>query len=293
MENRKPYTFAIHGSDYTLIREISRDIFNEFDRIHSKLNYYYRDFDLVSILEANFIQFQHSFSELPKEFNPQNFDREKKLNALFNVNRHAANVLMAFRLFLDHTETRLKRSYGENSEMFEHFDGTTSHFYDETDDYSIIYQLRNFVLHVGKPITATATAKLQDKSEQTYNSELSWYLDRDALLNKFDGWKEIEKKKLKEQPKEINPLKLFESAVKYIKCIDEQVRSKEKAILRDDAKKLMNLFDNEIDKAINFAVGLAKIDDDNGKMEATLTKFPFGPLLDLGFEFENVNKPAS
>jgi hypothetical protein len=61
------------------------------------------------------------------------------------------NLLTAFRTYLDHTESRLKRQYGQNSPQLQAFKSATAAAFDGTFEYRFMYKLRNFIQHSGFP----------------------------------------------------------------------------------------------------------------------------------------------
>lgn len=131
--------------------------------------------------------------------------REEQLRATGDPNAHRrlnAKVrgalfdwLQSIRAYLDHTETRIKRRYGKNSDEFKKFDTATSKLYDSFFAYRFLYHLRN-AQHVDfAPISVLI-------SEST-SGELSASVRfrRDELLSKFDKWKGV-KAELAEFPEE-------------------------------------------------------------------------------------------
>ncbi len=97
-----------------------------------------------------------------------------------DLNRRLMNFLSAVRTYLDHTETDLKRRFGEDSERYTRFEKLTNRLYDSWFSYRFLYKLRNFVQHCGLPLDSLSHTS-------THNSRaLSVTVSRSRLLTDFD-----------------------------------------------------------------------------------------------------------
>ena len=93
--------------------------------------------------------------------------------------------LQAVRAFLDHTETRLKRRYGKDSDEVRRFKEATSQMFDAFFAYRFLYKLRN-AQHVDfAPIGIVLTETLEDGHRVTKPSAR---FRRDELLAGFSEW---------------------------------------------------------------------------------------------------------
>src|SRR6185437_11198354 len=71
-----------------------------------------------------------------------------------SVMTQIVNWLTAFRLYLDHAETNLKRKYGKTSPQVHRFKERTAYAFDNAAGYRFICRFRNYVQHCGVPISS-------------------------------------------------------------------------------------------------------------------------------------------
>lgn len=100
-------------------------------------------------LAAFYAIYQTHSDKVAKTLNPTSYARSE---LVFDLNSRLALWLESFRLFLNHTETELKRRYGEHSEQWESWARTKSGVFDSHFAYRFMYHLRNY-LHVRMPIS--------------------------------------------------------------------------------------------------------------------------------------------
>ena len=99
------------------------------------------------------------------------------------------NFLSAFRTFLDHTETNLKRRHGTNSERLAAFEAATSNAFDSSISYRFLSQLRNYVQHCGMPVGKISIhVDFDEEKNQPVSQYLELLFSRDLLLSNFKGW---------------------------------------------------------------------------------------------------------
>lgn len=85
-------------------------------------------------------------ARLADDFWSQTLDRHVAQNSAL------LGALTAFRLYVDHTETRLKRSHGPDAAVVGAFKEATAKAYDNVFAYRLFYKLRNFLQHQSIPI---------------------------------------------------------------------------------------------------------------------------------------------
>jgi hypothetical protein len=111
-------------------------------------------------------------------------------SAILHLNRYILNYLAAVRTFLDHTELRLKRRYGENSPKVDNFREACAREYDTHFSYRFLYSLRNYVLHCGLPIGhAESSTRVTDLASWRIEHSLTISFARDSLLQAGFDWK--------------------------------------------------------------------------------------------------------
>lgn len=135
----------------------------------------------------------------------------KRLNS--ELRRAMFEWLQAIRAFLDHTETRIKRRYGEDSDEFKRFDETTSAMYDAFFAYRFMYRLRN-AQHVDfAAIGFVLSEKMEGGELVTVGSAK---FRRDELLRGFSKWGPV-KAELEDFPEEFS---MDEHVATMMQCLD-------------------------------------------------------------------------
>lgn len=100
----------------------------------------------------------HNFDELEEAFDAFHFTSdqagEEAVRLFFDdlINRRLSNYLSAMRLFLDHVEYRIKRTYGHDSEQAAALKARCSELFDSHFPYRFAYKLRNYTQHFGAPV---------------------------------------------------------------------------------------------------------------------------------------------
>jgi hypothetical protein len=127
------------------------------------------------------------------------------------VNRRLRSLLTEFRLFLDHTEAKLKRRYGHQSEQVHAFKAATSRQFDNSFAYRFVYGLRSYAIHEDLPINAISLSGGEgefDPEDSDTHNQLFVGVSRDALLTSSRGWRTDVKPGLEKLPPtfELDPL---------------------------------------------------------------------------------------
>jgi hypothetical protein len=128
-----------------------------------------------------------------------------------NINRRLRSFFSEFRVFLDYTETKLKRRYGVDSEQAHAFKAACSRQFDRSFDYRFVYKLRNYALHVNLPLNAMSLASGEgefDAEDPDTHNRFAVKVDRDALLNDGFDWGKHVRPGLESLPAsfELNPI---------------------------------------------------------------------------------------
>lgn len=98
-----------------------------------------REQELYNAVLANYEAFgKAGLQHITQHANEQPLDWEWLQDVTFDMNRHVLNFLTSFRAFLDHSETRLKRKYGEESRQFVRFDTARTEEYDGNVSYRFV-----------------------------------------------------------------------------------------------------------------------------------------------------------
>lgn len=148
------------------------------------------------------------------------------------------NFLAANRLYLDHAETRIKRVYGQNSDAADRFGQVTAAAFDSKFGYAFMYKLRNYCVHCGiPPMSLSADARPEDPDAAP---TVRWTLDRDQLLNSFDGWASV-KGRLEAQSDSLDVLELATEAMSGLKDVIRAVTEIDLDYVLDSIEPLASL----------------------------------------------------
>jgi len=112
---------------------------------------------------------------------------------VLDTNKYFLNYLSSVKTFLDHTETKLKKNYGDQSQRYKCFKEICSKSYDASFSYRFIIKLRNYSLHCGMPLGGL-TLQSEEKppfSGNIYHSFEAKF-NREKLLE-YDSWGRLKK----------------------------------------------------------------------------------------------------
>lgn len=141
---------------------------------------------LFHMIFINYYDFQEYMERIIINFHHNKIIQSKTKTDVNNLNCRLNNFLSSIRLFLDHSDRKLKKKYGSESEEYILFDNKTSELFDSYFSYRFLYKLRNYVQHNNVAITYINTFEAGDMIS------LSIALNRDLLLNDFN-WGKVKK----------------------------------------------------------------------------------------------------
>lgn len=161
---------------------------------------------------------------------------------ILGVNRCLLNLLSSIRTFLDHTETRLKRRYGEGSEIYLNFGRYRRTAYDKNFSYRFLYKLRDYAQHCGLPIDSVVFETISNPRKPDYIlGSLEIGIKKEKILENFK-WKKL-RSELEEQPEIIDINIHINRVVTLIENMKTDVLTDEMPHLINSAEKVKNLFD--------------------------------------------------
>lgn len=269
MEEITYHLFCVSIDKYENIRQLSKE---EYDRhsaqIHAleKLELEDRLFTLVTMnyLDLNEkIKFYCSYKD-----NTKSFDFKE---TYIDLNRMVLNLLSSIRTYLDHTETKLKKKYGENFEEFKLFKKLTSKAFDTSFAYRFLTKLRNFAQHCGLP-----SGSIKQVSNREGES-IRLILNRDDLLGTYNSWGAQVRADLVRQPLSFDLMPLIEQKISALNAINYQVTQIEYQKLNQDAHELLSLM-IEIKEKGNGASTLVKLiadSTDENSLRIVEKHFPY------------------
>lgn len=191
-----------------------------------------------------------------KEKKFKNLDLEMD-RVYVDLNRTFINFVTSFKVFMEHTESRLKKKYGKQSEEANEFKKITHENYDKYFSYRLFYHLRNFSIHYGYPIQNIEFS--DDNKEKEY-----------LLIPYFNKAKLLEYDKIKQKLLDDLNLKNHTFPVKHQmfevqKCLEKllsQILNIEKNRYDESANLIIDYFENSVTKK-DVGFGYAKYDSVN------------------------------
>jgi hypothetical protein len=226
--NRLAYQLALKKQDKSLlvIRNLSTGEYAEYQQALILICQFSYTDNLFRIKNLNYNEFFKTQNLAIEEYskNPWNTDCVFFENTELNLNRCLLNYLSSVRTFLDHTELKLKRLYGENSNQYMNFRNATSKAYDGCFSYRFVYSLRNYCQHCGMPIGRMGFSSQKSQSG-TINS--LYILARKDDLVKSNVWNKKITKEIQDLPEEFD-------MVPHIQSMATCLAEVEKSILQQD-----------------------------------------------------------
>lgn len=225
---------AENKKDIQKVRSLSKSEFQTCSDYLKDLNEYQKENSLFDIIPLNHEDF-HSKIEYYK--------RVYKINVAdghsiyIDLNRHILNCLFSFRTYLDHTEFKLKKKFGDSSKEYNHFKTLISESFDQNFSYRFLYKLRNYAQHCGLP---TGSIIFNENFE---GRTLEIKFSRDELLSKYDSWGRQVKPDLENQKPEFDVIPLLDELVHLIKSVNIKLDAILRSKLQKQALYLFSLID--------------------------------------------------
>lgn len=225
---------AENEKDIRKIRSLSQSEFQTYTDYLKDLNEYQKENSLFEIIPLNHKDFHAKIDYYKREYKINVADGH---SIYIDLNRHILNCLFSFRTYLDHTEFKLKKRFGENSIEFTYFNELKSQAFDQNFSYRFLYKLRNYAQHCGLPSGSISF----NENFQGKNLEIKF--SRDDLLAKYDSWGRLVKPDLEKQKPEFDVIPLIDDLVHLIRSMNIKLDSILKTKLQKQALYLFSLID--------------------------------------------------
>jgi len=222
----------------TSIRNLSKDEFDEISQSIRELEKFSQESALYNIIELNFQDLEDKLELYLNQYGIDSIIGFNQYTSKFlDLNRIILNMLSSIRTYLDHTETRLKKRFGVESDEYEFFKKLTSECYDKYFSYRFLSKLRNYSQHCGLP---AGNISLKD---DIYGRDIKISFNRDSLLSDYDSWGLIVKPELEAQNEEFDIIPLLNEKASLLKKINEKLNLKLIEKLNSTALNLLKLID--------------------------------------------------
>jgi hypothetical protein len=228
------------------------------------------------MVSANRDEFAQALAQAEKNLDSHQTLEQARSAIDFVLNRHLLNFLGSMRFFLDHTQTRLTRHYGDKSVPLKTFKARTAQAYDTEFAYRFTYKLRNYAQHCAMPI---GHLQLETKGGQGGQRGRSLILgfDISELLEQGDEvWGAPLKAELKALPVLLDVAPLIDRVLVELTAVSDAVEQSERPLLSSVAEIIVSLGQPVVDAGGRPVVGVAK----GKKLE--IVRLPYEVLSWLG-----------
>ncbi|TCZ79389.1 hypothetical protein E0485_05875 [Paenibacillus albiflavus] len=170
---------SIEGKNINIIKDLKPEDVMTLEKHTKIVSIFIKNISRIKIANDSFVAYENLIKKfMSKEITYHDLSK--------NIHTYILNYLAAFRAFLDHWDTHLKRSYGEESVSYQKFKEGTAVEFDAYFSYRFIYELRNYTLHLDMPLSSL-TGKIDDND----NISVEIMVNRDKLLNTYKWPKKV------------------------------------------------------------------------------------------------------
>ncbi|OWK35215.1 hypothetical protein [Fimbriiglobus ruber] len=236
------------SEDFAVLRMLTPEEFASYNDAADQLAKFRAARQVIEIAYLNAKEFEKSIKDIEQSYSSEaGVTREWVARLAIWLNQRVLNFLSSMRTYLDHTETRLKRIYGDNSTQVADFKDATAKEYDGHFSYRFIYKLRNYTQHCGMPLgKISGLSKLATPNpDEAIQHSLDFFFMKSELLNNFSSWGKDVKPDLEALPDEFPLRGYIGSVVDSLRRIEEVVTRNDKAAMQP-AVKVLQAFLNEI-----------------------------------------------
>ena len=191
------------------------------------------------------------------------------------------NFLSTARLFLDHTEARLKRLYGKNSESLYAFEVATGYAFDHVFAYRFLYGLKNYALHSGMPILGIAYSSKAASDGEEVSLEFSFDA-HDLLAKGGSHWHRLVKADLEAGPEKLAVSELVDTFMQELSKVSNAVIKSEFEGLRETGQTVLNIVSDAISLETVPTVGRLHPHEDGAGADLSFEDVPLEMLARLG-----------
>jgi hypothetical protein len=276
-----PELGVIDGTHFRALRELKNDEYNGFQNAKKNLMQFSHDLKSPATVLTDIEEYKELLQQCIEDYKKAKGDWFKMDRIVVNINKGILSVLNSFRLFLDHSETRLKKRFGKNSNRVEKFKKACAEEYDNNFSYRFMYRLRNYAQHCGMPIRNLSLKSSLVGEEERVEYGISVNIDRDSLIDSFDGWGAQVKEELLQLPPyfEINPYILgLRKSIEWIQlvCVEDDFPSlvKSAEYIREMMRQLEDI------QGVPCIFQKISRSDKTGIIELTVEDFPLH-LIDM------------
>lgn len=183
-------------------RPLTNNEFQSFQDAQLFLGRHASSQQLIELVRRNFGAYSETMERIEKEYEADHsLNWNRVTDMVIEANRHILNFLTSMKTFLDHTETRMNRNFGKESDRFKAYKAAEHAAFDTHFPYRFVSKLRNYAQHCGMPLGwINAKSDLTDPSTGKVKHSIDFNFSRDDLLKNFKEWSRHVEPELREMP---------------------------------------------------------------------------------------------
>ena len=222
------------------MRSLSDEESDAYQANSGKLLNAWHNLQLITIVSINKDEFYSTLKKHLDDYVKKSLiDEVRMQQIILSINRALLNYLTSMRTLLDHTETRLKRTFGGTSVEVNKFKQFTNNAFDSSLSYRFLYKLRNYTQHCGMPFSRVdLDSTIGDRGKETAEHQLLVLLNRDELLKNFDSWGPV-KTDLEKMPSDFSINNFVTDTTNILTDLNVLVLNLEYPELREAGKQVL------------------------------------------------------
>lgn len=239
--------FDFKNGSIRAVRPLDQSELDRYRQAIVHLREFHRARKLIEMIERNSRELREAFSAAEQRLGQSNVLSDVREEIELEVNRRLLNYLTAMRLFLDQTETRLKRRYGQDSSEVRAFLDRCKKAFDSKFGYRFLYKLRNFGQHQALPIGHVKVSSSLDPQTGQVSKTLEVSFDTSELLEQGkDVWGPVQAE-LRSAPPLLDVRPLVEEASEELRQIENTIMACERRALTASATVLESTLKSVLD----------------------------------------------
>ena len=263
---------------FDFVRDLSEDEAAKLGAALGRLTRFSADQSLYIITELNWAELENALSQYQLNYHKFATSYANVESMLADVARHILNYLTSFRMFLDYSETALKREYGDQSDEYRHFKQATVEQYDGVFAYRFLSRFRNYAQHVGLPIDSMSRSDEVDGP----GSPLQVFVSRARLLANKSIWSAQLISEIEGLPDKVAIVHYLEQLRPCLDVLRRAYYQGRIGVLRTAAQELSSVID-EVARAVegpHYAVFARAVPHghESGATTLQLTQIPYHAL---------------
>jgi hypothetical protein len=228
--------------EFPFVRELTADEVATYWSATNHVEAFNRWHTLLPLLKSNadeVVRYARRLGKKAPDDGPRGLN---PVRAHDEMNRLIVNYLTSMRLYLDHTEARLKRHYESTSGPLAAFKQQAASEFDTKPEYRLFYKLRNYVQHVGLPVHRlhSVAARGKDGVHSFRDFRRKALTHRDTLLGSYDEWGQATTF-LRTQPETFELHTMIPIVTDALERVDQAVVRAEIPSLRDMARRIQGI----------------------------------------------------